>query len=925
MERLIPVRPPTHRILINADDLGVSPARDEGIFECFRAGAITAASLLVDGADATAAAAEAVALDLPLGLHLNLTEGACGIVTLQGSDGRLRGKAGLRAALAAGDIPAGDLAAEIRRQFDRFIALTGTLPSHVDGHHHIHVVPQVAAVLAPIMAWEYGVCCVRLPREAGLFAEKADAEFEAAFQQQVALDATRVAALFFREGIYSTDAFIGQSLMGNRLSVQAIRRHLSERPPGSVELMVHPGIAARAADAEAFCRAPARDHERLLLQSEAWHAALDGWTRTSFRDLPRPGRDARPTVLIYGKLTPATGNAETARRMVRAWRGMAHVRCRPLLSGTGADLAGAGLQLRETETVRLRELAAREGLDLAVGIHVLNAGQPLAAAFGSQDLAHSPLPYGLLASGTDANVDAAHPLRRPAVAEALSKADFLRCLSAALRDGFAGLPGPADTGVLPNGIDVTTVSTYSLRTALATAEGAMLIFLPAGLRRLKGIRPAIDALAPLLATRFPRHVLIVLGPVLEADYAAEVQACIAAHVSRFPALSGRLLLHPGLPHTDYLAALREAALVLNTSEHEGQSHALMEAMAAGIPVLARDIPANRALVQEGVSGRLFGDFAALPAAYAECFDAPAETARLADAAAQLMARYYPVSEERRALQETLSCCLARRQVRLGRLRLDLAPDTHPVSPENLALFSHLVLPEGFPRHVERAADIGCGCGVFGLAALMAAARHGTHCDEMLFSDPHPPSLAALSRTLIRHAVDLPLLGRAILSDADLLDALHSPLRPAQIICANLPQTPAPQGFRLDRWGGPDGADLLCRFLEALPAVLAPDGVVFLLHIGLSHPARVRAAIANSGLEAVVLAEQRRTARFAEYEALQTGLADTLRAEHAAGRAEMILDAEGFSFRVQLLRLVRKRQETPACALPPACPVRARML
>ncbi len=908
MERTLTLaaRPPL--LIINADDLGVSPERDAGIFDCFAAGAVSSASLLVDGLDAAAAARRAVALDLPLGLHLNLTEYALAAPSsLTDTAGRRLGKQGLRAALAAGRVAAADLVAEIRRQFDRFIALTGELPSHVDGHHHIHVEPLVAAALAPIMAREYGVHCVRLPRESGLDALAADTEFEADFQRGVAKAAVAAADVFAAAGLYSTAAFLGQSRMGTRLSAAGIGAQLAALPAAaSVELMVHPGRRADHPEAGAFCRSPARAHEAAVLQSAEFRALHAGRELASYRELCRPDDDGRPTLLIYGKLTPATGNAETARRYAEAWREQATVRFRALPPlDSPAQLA--------REAKRLQETARRERLDLALGIHLYRAGTPLAAAFG--DTA-TLLAYGLLASGTDANADLADDAKREAMRSAVSHAGFVLCLTADMRRRLAVLPLPERCAVLPNGIDVRTASTFSLRRELRLPDDARLILLPAALRRLKGVLPTIEALAPLLATRFADHVLLIIGPALEADYAAAIRVRIDALVAAAPALAGRLVLHAGLPHDDYLAALRDASLVLNSSDHEGLSHALAEAMAAGVPVLARDIPGNRDLVTDGgahPNGRLFADFATLPQHYAACFDDAATTAARAATARRDIARRFPADAEQAVLRDVLATTLARRQVRLGDLRLDLAPGTHPVSAENLALFDAIAPSPDLPPSIPLAADIGCGCGIFGIALLQTLARNGRRVERMLFTDPHRASLAALARTLIRHADGRHMPRTATLDDGSLLAPLLTRGERATLICANLPQTPGPTDFRLDRCGGGDGTDLLCAFLADLPRALAPGGEAFLLHIGLAHPARVAATLAATGFTASELATQTRSARFADYEALHPGLADYLRTERAAGRAEFepTPDGEGFRFRARLLRLRRNGEAPPA--------------
>ena len=62
-------------LIINADDFGFSLQRDAGILTSFTHGLLTHATLLVNGPTAIPAAKAAKLCGLPIGLHLNLTEG----------------------------------------------------------------------------------------------------------------------------------------------------------------------------------------------------------------------------------------------------------------------------------------------------------------------------------------------------------------------------------------------------------------------------------------------------------------------------------------------------------------------------------------------------------------------------------------------------------------------------------------------------------------------------------------------------------------------------------------------------------------------------------------------------------------------------------------------------------------------------------
>lgn len=63
------------KLIINADDLGICKERDKGIFELFEKGFISSSSIIINGVNFDESIKIASSKGLPLGLHINLTEG----------------------------------------------------------------------------------------------------------------------------------------------------------------------------------------------------------------------------------------------------------------------------------------------------------------------------------------------------------------------------------------------------------------------------------------------------------------------------------------------------------------------------------------------------------------------------------------------------------------------------------------------------------------------------------------------------------------------------------------------------------------------------------------------------------------------------------------------------------------------------------
>lgn len=129
------------RLIVNADDFGLSDGVNEGIAVAHEQGILTSASLMVRWPAASMAAAYARAHPaLSVGLHLDLGEWT------------FRGEAWQ---LAYEVVPLDNTAAvtkEVSTQLDQFRALMGREPTHLDSHQHVHESEPVRSLCLKIAA-----------------------------------------------------------------------------------------------------------------------------------------------------------------------------------------------------------------------------------------------------------------------------------------------------------------------------------------------------------------------------------------------------------------------------------------------------------------------------------------------------------------------------------------------------------------------------------------------------------------------------------------------------------------------------------------------------------------------------------------------------------------------------------------------------
>jgi predicted glycoside hydrolase/deacetylase ChbG (UPF0249 family) len=129
------------RLVVTADDFGLSPGVVEGIVEAHESGIVTSTSLMVNAPSAEAAFEAVLRLpSLATGLHFVLTFGnPLGppepLERLLAEDGSFRKNGSGAHELARPD----EVREELRAQLRAFEKGVGRPPTHIDGHHHVHL------------------------------------------------------------------------------------------------------------------------------------------------------------------------------------------------------------------------------------------------------------------------------------------------------------------------------------------------------------------------------------------------------------------------------------------------------------------------------------------------------------------------------------------------------------------------------------------------------------------------------------------------------------------------------------------------------------------------------------------------------------------------------------------------------------------
>jgi chitin disaccharide deacetylase len=269
------------RLIINADDFGLTSGVNRGILESHRNGVVTSTTLMARGARFDEAAALATqAPKLSVGCHVVLVDGSPVLSAVQVSslvatdpDPAPRFRESLisfACRAAAGRLDQEQIENEVTAQIKKLQA-AGIAVSHLDSHKHTHMFPVVLRGMIAA-AGNCGVKAIRNPFEPLLFAKVGG------WKRQFQLRALQSYRASFRSGLakagmVTPDGCIGIAATGG-LTLAVFQELIEKLPEGTWEFVSHPGYNdAELATVKTRLR-DSREKELTILTSDAAKESL---------------------------------------------------------------------------------------------------------------------------------------------------------------------------------------------------------------------------------------------------------------------------------------------------------------------------------------------------------------------------------------------------------------------------------------------------------------------------------------------------------------------------------------------------------------------------------------------------------------------------------------------------------------------------
>ena len=237
-----------------------------------------------------------------------------------------------------------------------------------------------------------------------------------------------------------------------------------------------------------------------------------------------------------------------------------------------------------------RKLAAENKYDLSHSFFSVPCG------FLSLVFKHcNKLPYIVSLRGSDVpgysdRFTFVYALLTPLIKLIWRNADYVVSNSQGLKDLALRTGTKKDIAIIHNGIDTET---FCPQPELRPAGSFIVTPGASRVTTRKGIKYLIEAVAEL-AIKYPQIALKIIGDGNEKKNLE--QLVIEKGLQKNVIFLGRV------PHDKVTPFYQEAGVFVLPSLNEGMSNAMLEALAAGLPILATDTGGSKELVKDGVNG-----------------------------------------------------------------------------------------------------------------------------------------------------------------------------------------------------------------------------------------------------------------------------------------------------------------------------------
>jgi len=292
-------------------------------------------------------------------------------------------------------------------------------------------------------------------------------------------------------------------------------------------------------------------------------------------------------ILVIARLTARSGNNSTA------------IRISDHLVANGHEIQLKCVSAYENST-HLNTLVKKCEIELVIGIHAFRAGKLLYEC---------AVPFVIIFGGTDINEHYKESASLQVMTKAVKKAKRCIAFNDALRYRALSLWTDLSHKIIvqPQAVEIFNLefeqnaienifNSSQISAEVLLNNNAVIFLLIAGLRPVKDPLFLVQTFSEWHQEDRRIHLLIV-GPEVDTSYSTYFKAALQS----FPGVT----FIDGMCANELHSFMVKVFAVVNSSISEGMASSILEAMALGVPVIARRNEGNSSIIQHRITGFLF--------------------------------------------------------------------------------------------------------------------------------------------------------------------------------------------------------------------------------------------------------------------------------------------------------------------------------